>query len=238
MMKSALVYCLLLLSSAAIPSCNAFLVCRSQTKTLHAWPLSAAVELEAEPEGGEEITPFSSLPSCRVKCMKEQPKIKNDNGPVYEFWMQASAEGALVKEIRTQILKDASKKANFPGFRKVCGFETSTKSMPNFDTSTNLVVKGQVPPYAQPQITQFSVQESIIKTVENVIEAYGLKTVPGSDGEMKVREDVAAIARGYKIGDSIPFTATMNAIFDPEKKANQPTSAIDTAIDVEATVTE
>ena len=31
-------------------------------------------------------------------------------------------QGALVNEIRTQILKDASKKANFPGFRKVGRF--------------------------------------------------------------------------------------------------------------------
>jgi hypothetical protein len=89
----------------------------------------SAVELDPEPEGGEEITPLSSLPDCRVKNMGEQPKIKSDDGPVYEFWMMASAEGALVKEIRTQILKDASKKANFPGFRKVSRLMRKAMSM-------------------------------------------------------------------------------------------------------------
>jgi hypothetical protein len=77
-----------------------------------------------------------------------------------------------------------------------------------------------------------------------VIEAYGLKTISGSDGEMKVNEDVMAISKGYKIGDSIPFTATIKAVFDPEKKLQQQkeesaeSAAADTAIDTEATVAE
>ena len=75
-------------------------------------------------------------------------------------------------------------------------------------------MKGQIPPYAQPQITQFSVQESIIKTVQATVEAYGLKSLPGSDGEVKVHEDVTALAKGYKSGDSIKFTATLNAAYD------------------------
>jgi len=81
--------------------------------------------------------------------------------------------------------------------------------------------QGQVPPYAQPQITQFAVQESIIKTVEAAVEAYGLVSLSGSDGEVNVHEDVAAIAKGYKTGDSIPFTATLNAAMDPEKQPSE-----------------
>lgn len=81
----------------------------------------AAVELEPEPEGGEELAPIKSSPNTRMKKLKELPNVKSDDGTsmVYEFWMTAVADGALVKEIRTTILKDASKKANFPGFRKV-----------------------------------------------------------------------------------------------------------------------
>jgi hypothetical protein len=77
------------------------------------------VALVAEPEGGTEMTSSTSIPGCRMKEMRELAEVKSDDGPVFEFWMTAEAEGALIKEIRTQILKDASKKANFPGFRKV-----------------------------------------------------------------------------------------------------------------------
>ena len=93
------------------------------TTTLH-----AGVELEPEPAGGKELTAVtSSMPGCRVKEMQVLP-TKTDLGTPYRFWMTAEVDGTLIKEIRTQILKDASKKANFPGFRKVrrelvfCGY--------------------------------------------------------------------------------------------------------------------
>ena len=80
--------------------------------------LQAAVALEPEPEGGKELTAITSMPGCRVKEMKEL-SVKSNLGTPYQFWMTAEVDGTLIKEIRTQILKDASKKANFPGFRKV-----------------------------------------------------------------------------------------------------------------------
>lgn len=162
------------------------------------------VELEAEPEGGKELTPVKSIPGCR---MKELEPAKADN--TFKFWLTAQAEGELTKEIRTQILRDASRKADFPGFRK-----------------------GQVPPYAQPQITQFAVQESIIKTVEASVEAFGLKSLPGSDGEVNVHEDVVELAKKYKTGDTIPFTATLNCEYDAAQTQD------DGVVDVEATVEE
>lgn len=54
-----------------------------------------------------------------MKKMAPVPDIKSDDGDVFEFWLTATAEAAMIQEIRTTILKDASKKANFPGFRKV-----------------------------------------------------------------------------------------------------------------------
>jgi hypothetical protein len=45
-----------------------------------------------------------------------------------------------------------------------------------------------------------------------------LKSLPGSDGQVEVHEDVASMAKAYKTGDSIQFTATLNASYDPEKK--------------------
>ena len=82
--------------------------------------LAEAVELEPEPEGGDELSPTkSSLPDCRMKKMEALPDVKSDDGDVYKFWMTAVADGTLIKETRVKLLKEASKKANFPGFRKV-----------------------------------------------------------------------------------------------------------------------
>ena len=78
-----------------------------------------AVQLEPEPEGGEELTAIDTMPGSRMKNMGEVSGVANDDGTVYDFWMTASAEGKVIKEINTKVLKDASKQANFPGFRKV-----------------------------------------------------------------------------------------------------------------------
>mmetsp|Transcript_119775 Transcript_119775/g.346195 ORF Transcript_119775/g.346195 Transcript_119775/m.346195 type:complete len:205 (-) Transcript_119775:191-805(-) len=166
-----------------------------------------AVELTPEPEGGEVLTAVKTMDGSKMKNMGAADGVKSDEGTVYKFWLSAVAQGALVKDLNTEVLKDAKKKANFPGFRK-----------------------GQVPPYAMPQIRGFAVQEGIVQTVQSAIDAYGLKTISGKDGEMEVLEDVAEIAKGYKVGDDIQFTATFQAIFDPEVVS----AAESDAIDVEA----
>ena len=102
-----------------------------------------AVELKPEPDGGDElkrVTLTSSLlPGSRLKNLGP-----DDEGEgIYKFWLTAKADGKEIKRLRDQTEKEASKKANFPGFRK-----------------------GQVPPYAQPQMTGFAVQEAIIKACE------------------------------------------------------------------------
>ena len=195
-----------------LPVCSAFVQQQPHglVTTGRAFSALQAVELEAEPEGGDELSQSgTTMPGCRMKEMKESDK-KSDDGQVYQFWMTAEADGALIKEFRTEILKNAKKKANFPGFRK-----------------------GQVPPYAMPQITQFSLQEAIIKTVEAAVETYGLKSLAGSDGEVEVHEDVKKIGETYKLGDSVAFTATLDACYDPEKAKSEPEDA-GVAVDVEA----
>jgi Bacterial trigger factor protein (TF) len=77
-----------------------------------------AVELTPEPEGGEELTAVKTMPGSRMKNMGEANGVTSDQGTVYSFWMQATANGALIKDLNTQVLKDAKRKANFPGFRK------------------------------------------------------------------------------------------------------------------------
>ena len=102
----------------AIAVCQAFIV-HPGTKRLARPLMKMAVELVAEPEGGEELTPLASMPGCRVKKMDELKDVKCDVGAAYEFWMAAEADGALIKETLSQVRKEASKKANFRGFRKV-----------------------------------------------------------------------------------------------------------------------
>lgn len=43
------------------------------------------------------------------------------------------------------------------------------------------------------------------------MDLYDLKTLPGSDGEMTVHEDVEAMSKSYKTGEDLPFTATFKA---------------------------
>lgn len=78
-----------------------------------------AVEVMPEPEGGKELTPIKTIGGSKLKNMGVAENVNSDDGVVYKFWLQTTAEGTLVKELNTQVLKDASKKANFPGFRKV-----------------------------------------------------------------------------------------------------------------------
>ena len=100
--------------------------------------------------------------------------------------------------------------------------------------TSSIHTQGQVPPYAQPQITLFAVQESIIKTVESVIAAYGLQSLPGSDGQVEVLEDVKELARKYKAGDTIAFTATVNCKYDSDIDRGTAESDDDVVVDVEA----
>jgi Bacterial trigger factor protein (TF) len=176
-------------------------------------PLYAAVELEPEPEGGRTLTAVKTMAGSHMKNMGEAPEgTKSDDGStVYKFWLKARAEGALLKDIHSTVLRDASKKAEFPGFRK-----------------------GQVPPYAMPQIRGFAVQEGIIRTCQSAVDAYGLKSLSGSAGEVQVLEDIPALASSYKLGDDVEFTATFNAIYDPALQ----TSTEDGIIDVESTEAE
>ena len=113
--------CMLIIAAALcwLPLASAFVAPSPFRHRVTATSLLAAVELEPEPQGGEEIVTQNTVPGCRIKKMAAAPELKSEDGDVYEFWLTAIAEAAMIQEIRTTILKDASKKANFPGFRKV-----------------------------------------------------------------------------------------------------------------------
>jgi hypothetical protein len=112
MKLSLITFSLALLSQG----CTAFV---SQPSMVRNSMSLSAVKLTPEPEGGEELTPQSTMEGSRMKNMGEAEGVNDDDGTVYKFWLQATAQGALVKQLNTKVLKDASKKAEFPGFRKV-----------------------------------------------------------------------------------------------------------------------
>lgn len=157
-----------------------------------------AMDLKPEPEEGIEMTQIDAIEKSRMKNMGRSEDGKMDDGSdVHKFWMTAEADGSFVQKIRTKLLREAGKNANFPGFRK-----------------------GQVPPYAQPQMTMFAVQEGIIQTCESAVIAYGLKSISDGDGgSVEVLEDIKELVKGYKLGDNVPFTASFVATFDEEKQA-------------------
>lgn len=197
-------------------SASAF--CPVSNKAILTTALAGANELVPEPEGGEEIFAVKTLAGSRMKKMGESEGLtgvrEEDEGSdgettYYKYWLTAKVEGSLVKEIHSTVLKESAKKANFPGFRK-----------------------GQVPPFAMPQIRGFAVQESIIRTCQSAVDAYGLKSVSGSDGEVEVLEDIPELAKSYKLGDDIEFTATFNAFEDPDVEREEGT------IEAEAEVVE
>ena len=125
---------------SSLSSSSALLTTSRCTRTL-----LCAIELKPEPDFGDElkrVTLTSSLPpGSRLKNLG--PDDEGDG--IYKFWLSAKADGKEIKRLRDQTEKEASKKANFPGFRK-----------------------GQIPPYAQVKMTGFAVQEAIIKSCEFV----------------------------------------------------------------------
>ena len=71
------------------------------------------------------------------------------------------------------------------------------------------------------------------------MEGFGLKTLPGSDGEMNVNEDVEAISKGYQLGDNIQFTVNINACFDAEKQEQEvPEDNLATGTIIDAEISE
>lgn len=82
-------------------------------------------------------------------------------------------------------------------------------------------------------------QQLFVLLGEASLEAYGLESLPGSEGSVNVSEDIQEICKGYKLGADIPFTATYNGKFDGAaqaslKGAEEASSAENVVVDVEA----
>ena len=71
------------------------------------------------------------------------------------------------------------------------------------------------------------------------MEAYGLESLPGSDGEVTVLEDIKDLVKGYKLGNDVAFTATYRGKFDAAlhaavESSPKESSSKDVVVDVEA----
>jgi len=169
------------------------------------------VELVAEPEGGEMVEP---IPGTTVEKAGYTLRLK-DMGPVgpddeahylneelgrtvHNFWLTALADGSEIQKTRGMIMKESAKNANFPGFRP-----------------------GQIPPYAQPKMTTFAVQEVLVTSCQEAIKAFGVNEInEGQLGAVTFNEDVDDLSKAYhpliKKCPSVPFTANFRATFDPD----------------------
>lgn len=176
-------------------------------------------ELKPEPENGSDVSILPSIGADNVRSdgfvvkLKDLGEVDKDDeaydleeklgAKAHNFWLSVVAEGEEIQKIRTALAKDAAKNANFPGFRK-----------------------GQIPPYAQPKMTTFALQEGMVKACQNAITRYGVKEINVDTlGTVTFNEDVEKIANkyDYKSCPSVPFTANFRAIFDPEVAENSET---------------
>ena len=183
-------------------------------------------ELAAEPEEGEEVAPLVAGGGAKAGYtirLKDLGPVADDDEAkylesedelgrvVHNFWLTAIADGNEIEKIRTDVLKQSAKNANFPGFRK-----------------------GQIPPYAQPKMTNFALQEVLVTSCQEAITRFGVNEInEGQLGAVTFNENVEELSKKYNIRSfpSVPFTANFRATFDPE-------AIREDAIDVDATEEE
>ncbi|GMI21585.1 hypothetical protein TeGR_g8227 [Tetraparma gracilis] len=144
--------------------------------------------LRASPPEGTppEGTPLPSNPFQPTwSCIETSPS---------SFWLSATALSPAILKTRDQVVREASSKAQFPGFRK-----------------------GQIPPYAMPEMSAFAVEESVTNVLKEAVEGFGIKV----DGKVEVIEDMKKAGRAWKKGADIQFTATFNGerISPPDEPA-------------------
>ena len=179
-------------------------------------------ELLAEPDDGEELAPLVSGGATKAGYtirLKDLGPVADDDDAkyleseeelgrvVHNFWLTAIADGNEIEKIRLDVLKQSAKNANFPGFRK-----------------------GQIPPYAQPKMTNFALQEVLVSSCQEAITRFGVNEInEGQLGAVTFNENVEELAQKYNIRSfpSVPFTANFRATFDPE-------AVREDAIDVDA----
>lgn len=90
-------------------------------------------------------------------------------------------------------------------------------SLPSSISDSSSFPPNYFPSYAS--LNHFMQQLSVLLG-EASLEAYGLESLPGSEGSVNVSEDIQEICKGYKLGADIPFTATYNGKFDRAAQAS------------------
>jgi len=70
----------------------------------------AQVDLVAEPLGGQELIPNSSMDGTRMKKMGDTDGLTSEDGTVYKFWLTSVAQGELIKRFKMDIMKESKKK--------------------------------------------------------------------------------------------------------------------------------
>lgn len=166
-----------------------------------------SLQMGRESEGSAVECP---MPDTVIRRLEKQslPHITlGDDEAIYEFWMSTTVPGGVTKDSMMKIEKDAAKNANFPGFKK-----------------------GQIPPWAKPQLKAFCVEDAINNAILDAIESAELTALDGDDKKAEVIEDVKELTNTFKIGTPLSFTATLFA----KQKVSGEDDAVEAEVEVEA----
>ena len=138
----------------------------------------------------EVVAPGTDLEGDEVECSMPDVSIRRlesgDEG-TNAYFLKMTVSGETTQRYMTTVEKDAKKNANFPGFKK-----------------------GQIPPWARPQLVKFCVETAINDGMIDAMESAGIQKLEGEAGNAEVLEDVSEIIKAFKVGEPISFTAKFN----------------------------
>ena len=139
--------------------------------------LPARADLRAAASEVQEVIERGEKPSgVVVPCPTEDVEIVRlgepisvedvtceDGEAIFEYWTRMTVQGEQTQEYFSKLMKEAKKNANFPGFKK-----------------------GQIPPYARPQMVYFCLEEAINTGMLNALDSASVKPLEGENAKAEV----------------------------------------------------
>jgi len=148
-----------------------------------------SIERGEKPEGDEIACPVDDVELIRLGEPIAVEDSSCDEGEAnFEYWMRMTVPGEKTQEYFSKLMAEAKRNANFPGFKK-----------------------GQIPPYARPQMVYFCLEEAINVGMLDALEAASVKPLEGENAKAEILEDIKALSKTYKPGNEFTFTAKLRA---------------------------
>lgn len=163
-------------------------LCWNSPASVRVRPLQA-FRLRAEAQGDVVPCNIEDVEIRRNDALPIEDSMQLEEGQMaYNYFLKMTVPGETTKEYMKEIEKDAKKNANFPGFRK-----------------------GQIPPWAKPQLKSFCVETALNDGIMDAMESAKLTALDGENKKAEILEDVKELTKGFKIGTPLTFTATFSA---------------------------